>query len=126
MKKFAYIIALIIVIAGVMLIVHYYNNRVDKEILRVEVLNGSGANGIAKKTAQYLKDSKLDVIIISNAKYDTISQTIVIDRMKENRAYAKYVAAKLHCSNIADVIDSSLYVDVTVIIGKDYKDYIKE
>lgn len=126
MKRTVYLAAAIIVIAGVILIINYYNNRVDKEILRVEVLNGSGENGIAKKTAQYLKDSKLDVIIISNAEYDTISETVVIDRMKNNRAYAKYVAAKMHCSNVIDVVDSSLYIDVTVIVGKDYNEYLKE
>ena len=122
MKKTIYLIALLLIISVGVAIYHYYNH-IDKEILRVEVLNGSGINGLAKKTAEYLRDKNLDVIIISNAQYDTISHTVIIDRLKKNAVYAKYVANRIGCKNIISVIDSSLYVDVTVIIGKDYADY---
>ncbi|MCK4524680.1 LytR C-terminal domain-containing protein [candidate division WOR-3 bacterium] len=127
MKKIiAVLICIIIIFILVKLLMDYHSTMIDKEILRVEVLNGTNQNGLAKEISQYLKDNQLDVIIISNAKFDTISETIVIDRLKKNCAYGKYVAKKLNCNNIMSDIDSSLYIDVTIIIGNDYKKYLKE
>ncbi len=127
MKKIiAILISILVIIVLVKSLMEYHNTMIDKEILRVEVLNGTNQNGLAKKTSQYLKDNKLDVIIISNAKFDTIAETMIIDRLKENCAYGKYVAKKLNCNNVMSDIDSSLYIDVTVIIGNDYKKYLKE
>ncbi len=125
-KIIAVLISILVIFVLVKLLMNYHNTMIDKEILRVEVLNGTSQKGLAKKTSQYLKDNKLDVIIISNARFDTISETIVIDRLKKNCAYGKYVAKKLNCNNIMSDIDSSLYIDVTIIIGNDYNKYLKE
>ncbi len=125
-RVFYFIFIIIIFILLAKLFYSYFSMRLDKEILRVEVLNGTDVNGLATKMSKYLKNKKLDVLIISNADYDTISQTIVIDRIKKNSAYAKYVAKQIHCENIMSDIDSSLYIDVTVIVGNDYEKYIKE
>ena len=122
------IIASVIIFAVIIAVVtgDYLSKRLDKEILRVEVLNGTKENGIAGKFAEYLRNEKLDVIIVSNARYDTISETMIIDRMKPNAVYGKYIARRIDCSNVMSQIDSSLYVDVTIIVGNDFQKYLKE
>lgn len=122
------IIASVIVFTAIVAVVtgDYLSKRLDKEILRVEVLNGTKENGIAGKFAGYLRNEKLDVIIVSNARYDTISETVIIDRMKPNAVYGKYIARRIDCSNVMSQVDSSLYVDVTIIVGNDFQKYLKE
>lgn len=127
MKKIIAAAAVLIFITAIVFVIaDYASKRLDKEILRVEVLNGTAENGLAGRFAEYLRSEKLDVIIVSNARYDTISQTMIIDRLKPNAAYGKFVARTIKCPNVMSEVDSSLYVDVTVIVGNDFEKYLKE
>jgi len=126
MKKISWIILILIIAAAGIIIYRHIFYSVDKEILRVEVLNGTTVNGLAGRAAEYLRDKKLDVIIISNANEDTISKTIVIDRLNPRCVYGNYVADRIDCPNTMVDIDSSLYIDVTVIMGNDWKLYMEE
>lgn len=115
---------LVIILLGASLI--YILNRPDRKYVRVEVLNGSGIQSAGRKTAELLRAMHNDVICVSDAPTDTISETIIVERTRKNKMHARRIASLLKCGNIFCVIDSSLYVDVTVVVGKDYTKYIKE
>jgi len=119
-------VAAIVFLVVLFISVNLYINRQDRKYVRIEILNGSGIPSAGKKTAEYLRKMQNDVICISDAPCDTIEKTLVVERTKKNRIHAKKIASQLKSKNIFCVIDSSLYVDVTVIVGKDYNKYIKE
>jgi len=126
MKIKLFTVAAIVFFIVLFISINWYVNRQDRKYVRVEILNGSGIASAGKKTADYLRERQNDVICISDAPCDTIERTLVVERTKKNRVHAKKIASQLKSKNIFCVIDSSLYVDVTVIVGKDYNKYIKE
>lgn len=91
--------------------------------IQLEVQNGSGENGIASKFTDYLRKNNIDVVEIGNYKSQDVAKTLVIDRSGDN-AKARKVAQIIGVSekSIIQQINSSLYLDVTVVIGKDYKE----
>lgn len=89
--------------------------------IRVEVLNGAGGAKVAQRVTNQLRASGIDVVEIGNFKSSTVEKTMVIDR-SGSRDRAISVAQKLHVpeSQIVQQIDKSLFVDVSVVVGKDY------
>ncbi len=101
----------------------------ERRIYKIEVLNGCGIKGIALKFTDFLRRNGFDVIETGNYTllgmrksdyYFDVRETIVIDR-SEKLSPARDVARILGTDNIIKQISSDLMVDVTVIIGKDYK-----
>ncbi len=95
-------------------------NRPD-EIIQIEVLNGCGISGIADRFTEYLRARGFDVVKTGNyANFDVIN-TMVIDRMGK-KINAAAVAAELNVAsdNVSVQINKEYFLDVTVIIGKDY------
>lgn len=91
-------------------------------VIQVEVLNGCGTSGIAEKFTDYLRKEKFDVVQTGNYISFDIDKSLVIDRIG-NRANAEKVAAALGIDNknvIMQKNDDS-FLDVSVVIGKDYK-----
>ena len=107
------------------------NNQVEKEaakqqskpvrVVQIDVLNGCGVKGVAAMFTNYLRTNGYDVVEMKNYKTFQILQTMVVDRMGNLEA-ARYVAATLGISdkNIVQQINPDYFVDVSVIIGKDY------
>lgn len=91
--------------------------------IQLDVQNGSGENGIATKITEYLRMNNMDVVEIGNYKSQNVERTLILDRSGELMK-AKKVAAILGISekNIIPQTNSSLYLDVTVVIGKDFKE----
>lgn len=91
--------------------------------IQLEVQNGSGENGIAVRFTDYLRKNNMDVVEIGNYKSQDVAKTLVIDRSGDN-IKARKVAQILGVSerSIIQQINSSLYLDVTVVIGKDFKE----
>jgi hypothetical protein len=89
--------------------------------IRVEVLNGAGGIKVAQRVADELRAAGIDVVEIGNYKSTTVEHTIVIDRFGSHER-AKSVALKLRLSEsrIVQQIDKSLFIDVSVVVGKDY------
>jgi LytR cell envelope-related transcriptional attenuator len=84
---------------------------------RVEVLNGSNSAGMARDVTERLRDAGFDVVYFGNA--DRMTDTsVVIDRMGRPDI-AKAVAGQLGIGRITTAVDSSLYLDVTIILGGD-------
>ncbi len=91
------------------------------EIIQVEVLNGCGVSGIADRFTDYLRENDVDVVKTGNYIQFDIDETIVIDRIG-NKANSNYVAELLNVrqGNSITQINNDYFVDVTVIIGRDY------
>ena len=91
--------------------------------VQLDVQNGTSENGVAAKFTDYLRRNGYDVVEMGNFKSRSEERTIVIDRSGD-MSRAKRVAKLLGVSekNIVQQINNSLYLDVTVVIGKDFKD----
>lgn len=86
--------------------------------IRVEVRNGSGQLGAAERMTAYLREEGFDVVNYGNAERFDHARTVVIDRSGAP-ALAREVAATLQGVPIRSEPDSTLFLDVTVLIGGD-------
>lgn len=96
-------------------------HRGAKEI-HVEVLNGCGATGVARRVGRYLRTIGFDVMTVGNAESFNYPETLVIDRVG-NTEYAARVAEVLGTPNrIQQIVPDPFRIEqVTVIVGGDYK-----
>ena len=91
------------------------------EIIQIDVLNGSGVQGAANNCTAYLRARGFDVVEMRNYKTSDVDESLVIDRVgnttnAEKVAYALGVSKK----NIVQQLNHDYYVDVSVVIGKDF------
>lgn len=91
-------------------------------VIQIDVLNGCGANGAATSITAYLRSRGYDVVEMRNYKTFDVSESMVIDRTG-SRAEAEKVATALgiKAENLVVQISPDYYVDVSVVIGKDYR-----
>ncbi len=87
--------------------------------IRVEVLNGSGYDGAARKVAVALREKGFDVVNIDNAESHDFAKTVVVDRVSSDMRYARLLARRIGCGEIVAQPDPSLYLEITVIVGND-------
>jgi hypothetical protein len=92
------------------------------ETIQLEVKNGTSENGVAGKFTDYLRKNGFDVVEMGNYSSQDIEKTLIIDRAGD-RTKARKVAIALGVSqnNIIQQLNSSLYLDISVVIGKDFK-----
>lgn len=86
---------------------------------RVEVLNASGRSGMARNVTQRLRVAGFDVVFFGNAPASAGDSSLVIDRAG-NDAVARAVAGHLGITRISTDRDTSLFLDATVILGRDF------
>jgi len=123
------VIYILIIILGMFLVsmVIVFSKTDPQEIykknanLRVEVLNGCGVDRLALKVTNFLRKKGFNVVKIGDTKIQDFDETVVLERARDNMDNAKYFAKQIGCKNVDKDIDQSLYIDITVIIGKDYK-----
>lgn len=106
----------------------YFNS--DDELLidstkvkiQAEVLNGCGVTDVAQKITEYLRAHKVDVVNLGNYRSFEIENSIIICR-NDKIKYAEKVAAivGLDHSNIIQQTNPDYLLDVTFILGKDYR-----
>jgi anionic cell wall polymer biosynthesis LytR-Cps2A-Psr (LCP) family protein len=139
-------------VSGNFLLIPYYDGNLVKEIVRqtlgtltspmdgaisdriftVEVLNGTSVNGLAGRTAVFLRDFGYDIISISNADNTEYEKTVIIDR-SGLEDMARNFAGIIRCNNISfeaqnrDNPEDNLVIqnleyrsDFTLIIGRDF------
>jgi hypothetical protein len=96
-----------------------------KARIQVEVLNGCGISGIAEKLTDYLRINNIDVVNLGNYRSFEIENSIIISR-NEKIYNAEKVAAiiGLDKENIITQTNPDYMLDVTFILGKDYRDLI--
>jgi len=97
------------------------------DIVQLEVLNGCGVSGIAEKFTEYLRKKNFDVVQVGNYISFDIDNTMIIDRTG-NVANAEKVAGYLGVDNssIIQQINNDYFLDVTLVIGKDYGQLIAQ
>lgn len=96
---------------------------IEKTALDVELLNGCGVKGVANTFSELLKREGFDVVNVENAERFDYENTIVIDRRAVSRENANLVARTLGVDKdkVLPMPNADAQLDVTVIIGADYK-----
>ncbi len=91
-------------------------------VIQLDVLNGCGVAGAATAFTSYLRSRGYDVVEQRNYRTFDVGESMVIDRTG-NRKNAESVAYALGIrnDNIIQQINPDYFVDVSVLIGKDYK-----
>jgi hypothetical protein len=97
------------------------NKKVPAAIIQLEVLNGCGVAGAAEKVTDYLRNNYVDVVQMKNYSSFDMEKSLVIDRTG-NRSNAEKIADLLGINrkNIVQQISSDYFLDVSLVIGKDY------
>ena len=90
--------------------------------IQLDVLNGSGQPKLAQRLTDYLRARGFDVVEMGNYKTSDVEATMVLDRAGNLEA-AKQVAAAIGVpeEQVQQQIDKSVYLDVSVVIGKDFQ-----
>ena len=101
------------------------NKSVAAAIIQLEVLNGCGVSGAADKITDCLRKNHVDVVQTGNYMSFEIEKSLVIDRTG-NKANAEKVADILGIEhkNIIQQINEDYFLDVSLVIGKDYNQLI--
>jgi hypothetical protein len=87
---------------------------------RVEVLNASGRAGLARAATDRLRSGGYDVVFFGNASGFSGDSTVILDRTG-NDAVARAVARYLGVGSVRTVRDTTLFLDATVVIGRDWR-----
>jgi hypothetical protein len=91
--------------------------------LKIEVLNGCGVNGLARKYADLLKQQGFDPVKIETYEQSDLPRTYIIDRVSEKMAIGLKMAEALGLSKeyVSYQADDKRLVGATLILGHDYK-----
>jgi len=88
----------------------------------IEVLNGTDVPGLAQKFTNFLRQNGYDVISTGNADYSGYEKTMLITRTADVTKLREVNGTLLLDSDqLFQKIDSTLQVDLTLIVGKDYQ-----
>lgn len=85
----------------------------------VEVLNGSGRQGLARAATRVLRQAGFDVVYFGTAD-GPVAATVAVARRGDSGAAAR-VARALGASRVRVSVDTLLRVDVSVLLGPDYR-----
>jgi len=98
------------------------NVGVNKKPVQLEVLNGCGVNGVAEKFTDYLRSGNFDVVNIGNYRSFDVDHSLLIDRIGNSEKTLEIASALgIKKNNIIQQINKEYFLDVTLVIGKDYK-----
>ena len=87
--------------------------------IKVEVLNASGQRGLARRATFALRDAGFDVVRFANDS-GLRDSTLVLARSGKDD-WARLVARALGGARVESRPDSSRYLDVTVLLGSDWR-----
>lgn len=89
--------------------------------LEIEVLDGIGNKKIAQSMTDYLRSQGYDVVEMRRNNDGIIERSYVLDRSGDLDAAKKIAAAVgIPQNKVFQKINRTLYLDVTVVIGKDF------
>ncbi len=97
-------------------------SSLKNEEIKVEIMNGCGADRITGRTRNYLMENKIDVLQTGNMPSPHYDFTLVIDRTG-NPGKSKRVAALLGLdeTRIISQLNKQYLLDVSIILGRDFK-----
>jgi hypothetical protein len=89
--------------------------------VRVQVLNATPTHGLARQATDVLRDRGFDVVDTGNAPRGTNQESsVVLDRVGRLDV-ARQVADALGIRRVEARRDTNLILDVTVVLGKDWR-----
>ena len=131
-RRAAVLLALLMVAVGVVFALRdpptrapqAVRQRVDAEApagirIRVEVLNATRVRGLARRATMHLRDRGFDVVNVGTSR-EVRDSIIVLDR-SGHPDWAALVARALGGARVEQALDSSRYLDVTVLIGATWR-----
>ena len=83
-------------------------------------LNASGRSGLAREATRVLRDGGFDVVEFGNGSNFPPDTSVVLDRVG-NLEHARQVADALGIRRVTARSDANLYLDVTVVLGRDWQ-----
>jgi hypothetical protein len=86
--------------------------------IKVEVLNATPVKGLARRATTFMRDRGFDVVAVGTSK-EQRAATLVLDR--SNHPQWAQLAAKAFNARVEARPDSSRYLDVTVLVGADWR-----
>ena len=86
--------------------------------IKVEVLNATKVRGLARKATFYLRDRGFDVVAVGTSR-EQRATTLILDR--SGHAGWAALAAKAFNAKVESRPDTSRYLDVTVLVGSDWR-----
>ena len=87
--------------------------------IRVEVMNATKTRGLARRATAFLRDRGFDVVAVGTVS-EARDSTLVLDR-SGHPEWAELVARSLGTARVESRPDSSRYLDVTVLVGADWR-----
>lgn len=98
--------------------------RQFSERIQIDVRNASGVSGLAANFTDYLRANGFDVVEMGNFETSEEELTLILDRKGNNLNTMKKIASALgvHERNIIEQVNKELFLDATVVIGKDFKE----
>jgi len=98
-----------------------------QQLIQVEVLNGCGVAGIGDGLTDVLRAKGIDVVKTGNYRSFDVDNTFIVDRMGKTET-ANRVADSLNLDKrfIITEKNKNLFLDLTIVIGKDYKNYFQK
>lgn len=90
-----------------------------EERVRVEVLNAAGVPGLARAATDRLRSAGFDVVYYGNAPTFGRDTSVVLDRLGKP-GVARDVARAADIPLVQERRDTSLYLEATVILGRDW------
>ncbi len=94
------------------------NLSVPEDPFQIEVLNGTGEQGVAREVTMKLRKMGIDVLIEGNARHFDYRESVLVDR-KGNPELMKKLSRRLGVSSVVTQIQERPRVDATLIIGWD-------
>ena len=94
-------------------------NSYNKSNIKIEVLNGSGISNNLQTVVTELTDAGYQVTRTGTT--NSTAKTVIINKKSTKDTLVKNIQEVLGLGSVQDSQSSSSKVDVTVIIGKDYK-----
>jgi hypothetical protein len=100
--------------------------------IQVEILNGCGIDGVARIFQSLLRENGFDVVntenyVVNKKVFWRVDQTFIIDQIgvaEQAKSIAKALGIPL--TKIESRENPAAIYDISVVIGKDYKKYIKQ
>ena len=93
----------------------------------VEVLNGCGVANLAARTTEFLRSKHFDVVFEGNMENQQYQHTLIIQRNEKIESLIKIADSfdidYTDSTHIQITPDESLCLDVTVILGADYRKF---
>lgn len=99
---------------------HWHDRRI-----RVEVLNAAGVDALARRATGRLRELGFDVVYYGNADQFDVDSSVAIARL-DSIEPARRVADALGVQRVEREPDENLYLDVSVILGKDWSVPVEE